>query len=94
VQLLPSFDAYVVGCHPRGRQFPGSAATRPLPNGQAGVFPVLRINCVVGGVWHLRWSGQRPAIIVEPFPILTLPQRDELDMQVARIGTFLRGRRR
>lgn len=91
VRLLPYFDAYVVGCHPRGQLFPGRAATRALANGQAGVFPVLLLDGVVGGVWHLRRSGRRLVITVEPLAELTPAQRDELDAQVARIGAFLEG---
>ncbi len=89
VRLLPYFDAYVVGCHPRGRLFPGRAGARALANGQAGVFPVLLLGGVVGGVWHLRRSGRRVGITVEPLADLTPAQRGELDAEVARIGDFL-----
>jgi hypothetical protein len=91
VRLLPYFDAYVVGCHPRGRLFPEHASARALSGGQAGVFPVLLIDGIVGGVWHLRRSGRRIVITVEPLADLTPSQRDELDAQVARIGAFLEG---
>jgi hypothetical protein len=47
VQLLPYFDAYTVGCHPRERLFPGPAAQRALAGGQAGNFPVLLIDGTV-----------------------------------------------
>lgn len=51
-RLLPYFDAYTVGCHPRDRLFPGPAAQRALARGQAGNFPVLLIDGTVAGVWH------------------------------------------
>ena len=41
VRLLPYFDAYTVGCHPREQLFPGLAAQRALSRGQAGNVPVL-----------------------------------------------------
>lgn len=41
VRLLPYFDAYGVGCHPREKIFPGKAAERALARTQVGNFPVL-----------------------------------------------------
>jgi len=58
LRLLPYFDVYVVGCHPREKVFPGRAAERALSGGQAGAFPVLLISGTVAGVWHQRRSGR------------------------------------
>jgi len=91
VRLLPYFDAYVVGCHPRELLFPGHAATRALAGGQAGNFPVLLIDGIVGGVWHQRRAGRKLAITVEPMERLTTAQRRELDDQVERVGAILEG---
>lgn len=91
VRLLPYFDAYAVGCHPRAKVFPGRAAERALAGGQAGNFPVLLIAGVVVGVWHQRRSGRKLDITVEPLEALTAPQRRELDDQVERIGEILEG---
>jgi len=91
VRLLPYFDAYVVGCHPRELLFPGRAAERALAGGQAGNFPVLLIDGLVGGVWHLRRTGRKLAITVEPLEPLTTAQRCELDEQVERVGAILEG---
>jgi hypothetical protein len=92
VRLLHYFDAYVVGCHPRERLFPGPAAERALAGGQAGNFPVLLIDGVAAGVWHQRRSGKKIAITVEPLEELTTAQRRELDKQVVRIGEILEGK--
>ena len=55
IRLLPYFDAFVVAGQPRALLFPGMAATRALtPSGQAGNYPVLLVDGVVGGVWHQR----------------------------------------
>lgn len=79
IRLLPYFDAYVVASQPRERLYPGAAASRALtPAGQAGNYPVLLVDGVVGGVWHQRRSGRRLAITVEPLRELTAPQRREL----------------
>ena len=56
--LLPYFDAYVVAGQPRDRLYPGPAAARALtPSGQAGNYPVLLVDGVVGGLWHQRRSA-------------------------------------
>jgi hypothetical protein len=93
VRLLPYFDAYVVAGQPRERLYPGAAATRALsPTGQAGNYPVLLVDGVVGGVWHHRRSGARVDITVEPLRPLTATQRRQLDDDVERVGAILRAR--
>lgn len=89
VWLLPYFDAYVVGSHPRQLLYPGRAAERALARGQAGNFPVLLVDGVVAGVWHMQRSGRKLNMTVEPFGQLTLAQRCELDDQVEYIANFL-----
>jgi Winged helix DNA-binding domain len=95
VLLLPYFDAYAVGSHPRSRLFPGSAATRALaPSGQAGNYPVLFIDGIVAGVWHKRHSGRQIEVTVEPLTRLTADQRRALEHQVDRIGEIFEGKPR
>ncbi len=91
VRLLPYFDAYVVGCHPRELLFPGRAAERALAGGQGGNYPVLLIDGVVAGVWHLRRSGRKLDITVEPLGRLSAAHRHALHDQVDRAGEFLEG---
>ena len=91
VRLLPYFDAYAVGSHPRELLFPARAAERALAGGQAGNFPVLLIDGIVAGVWHLNRSGRKIEITVEPLEDLTPAQRHALDEQVERIGQILEG---
>ena len=93
--LLPYFDSYVVGSHPRDRLFPEKAATRALaPSGQAGNYPVLLIDGVVAGVWHQRRSGRSIDVTVEPLNRLTAEQRQALETQAERIGKILGGQAR
>ncbi|MET8908895.1 winged helix DNA-binding domain-containing protein [Micromonospora sp. NPDC004551] len=92
VRLLPYFDAYTVGCHPREQLFPGPAAQRALSGGQAGNFPVLLVDGTVAGIWHLRRSGRTLHITVEPMTRLTVGHRRDLDVQADRIGAILEGR--
>src|SRR5690606_33940269 len=90
VRLLPYFDAYVVACQPRSRLFPGAAAKRALsPTGQAGHFPVLLIDGVVAGVWHLRRSGRKGHLTVEPLRRLTATELRDLEGQADRVGSSL-----
>jgi hypothetical protein len=90
IRLLPYFDAYVVAGQPRERLYPEAAAARALtPAGQAGNYPVLLVDGVVGGVWHQRRSGRKLAITVEPLRELTAPQRRQLDDEAALVGAIM-----
>lgn len=91
LRLLPYFDAYVIGCHPREQVFPGRAAERALDGGQAGTKATLLVDGVVAGIWHLRRAGRRLAITVEPFATLPPRRLRELDAQAERIGAILGG---
>jgi hypothetical protein len=90
VRLLPYFDAFVVAGQPRERLYPGAAAARGLsPAGQAGNYPVLLVDGVVGGVWHQRRSGRALAITVEPLGELTATQRRQLQDEVDLVGAVM-----
>ena len=90
ILLLPYFDAFVVAGQPRERLYPGAAATRALtPAGQAGNYPVLLVDGVVGGVWHQRGSGGKLAITVEPLRQLTPTHRRQLDDDVELMGAVM-----
>jgi len=56
---------------------------------QAGNYPVLLIDGVVGGVWHQRRSGGKVAITVEPLRELSTTQRRQLDDDVELVGTVV-----
>ena len=90
VRLLPYFDVYVVAGQPRDRLYPGAAAARALtPSGQAGNYPVLLVDGVVGGVWHQRRSGRRLALTVEPLRELTPAQLRQLDDEAGLVGAVM-----
>jgi hypothetical protein len=89
VRLLPHFDAYTVGAHPRSLLFPGRAYERALAGGQAGNYPVVLVDGTVAGIWHQRASGRNLDITVELFERLDAGRRRELDAQVARLADFL-----
>ena len=90
IRLLPYFDAYLVAGQPRERLYPGAAASRALtPAGQAGNYPVLLVDGVVGGVWHQRRSGRKLAITVEPLHELTAAHRRQLGDDVDLVGAVM-----
>lgn len=89
VHLLPYFDTYAVGSHPRSRVYPGAAGERALSRGQAGTVPVLTVDGVVRGVWHQKRSGRRIAVTVEPFVRLTAGQRAAVEQRAIRVGEIL-----
>jgi hypothetical protein len=88
LRLLPYFDAYVVGSHPRDLVYPGAAATRALARRQAGNYPVLLIGGVVGGVWHQKRAGRYVEVTVEPLDPLSAVHRRALDTEVDRVAAF------
>jgi hypothetical protein len=89
IRLLPYFDPYVVAGQPRRRLYPGAAARALTPSGQAGNYPVVLVDGVVGGVWHQRRSGRKLALTVEPLAELTASQRRQLDQEAALVGTVM-----
>jgi hypothetical protein len=90
IRLLGYFDAYVVAGQPRERLYPGAAAARGLtPAGQAGNYPVLLVDGVVGGMWQQRRSGRKLAITVEPLRELAATQRRQLDDEVELVGAVM-----
>jgi hypothetical protein len=90
IRLLPYFDAYVVAAQPRALLYPGTAGRRALsPSGQAGNYPVMLLDGVVGGVWHQRRSGRRLMITVEPLAPLSAAHRRQLEAEVALVGSVM-----
>jgi hypothetical protein len=91
VRLLPYFDAYVVGSHPRERVYPGPAARRALAGSQAGNFPVLLVDGVVAGVWHQRRTGKRVVVTVEPLRPLSAARERQVAAEAGRVAALLGG---
>jgi hypothetical protein len=88
LRLLPYFDAYGVGGHPRHRLFPGRAGERALAGSQAGNFPVLLVDGTVAGVWHQRPAGRSLNITVEPLAPLSRALADRLAEEATRVADF------
>jgi hypothetical protein len=101
VRLLPSFDVYVVGSHPRDMLIPPSivehagrhrASLKWATAGRAqfaGPIPVLLIDGREAGMWERTTSGRRMDVKVEPFVKLTKAQLTELEAEADQMGRFL-----
>jgi hypothetical protein len=85
-RLLPHFDCYAIGCHPRERLVPLDWRARGLAQGSIGHLPLVIIGGVVAGIWSLRRKGKRAEIRVETAHTLNAKQRLDLETAAARIG--------
>ncbi|HRE26607.1 MAG TPA: crosslink repair DNA glycosylase YcaQ family protein, partial [Anaerolineales bacterium] len=59
VRLVPQYDCYVLGSHPRESIVPGEARQRIATHGRgrfegAVGLPVLLVNGIVSGIWERR----------------------------------------
>lgn len=88
VRLLPHFDCYLIGCHPRDRLVP-EGAKRALTRGGIGNLPVVLVDGIVAGLWEQRQQGRRLQVRVEPFQPMSAAQEQELRAAVARVGKIV-----
>ncbi|PWT70371.1 MAG: hypothetical protein C5B60_12245 [Chloroflexi bacterium] len=89
VQVLPHFDCYVIGCHPRDRLLQVDGAKRGLTRGTIGNLPLILVDGMVAGIWQYRQKGQRVEVRVEPFAPLSPNQYHHLEGAVARVGEIM-----
>jgi hypothetical protein len=89
VHLLPQFDSYVVGCHPREQLIPPMSAERLGRRDTAAQFNVLLVDGMVAGIWERQRRAKRLAIRIDAFSNLSSKQREAVEAQAARMGEFL-----
>ncbi len=87
VRLLPHFDQYLLGSHPRRLLFEQWIA-RGLAVAGGGNVPVLLIDGVAGGLWRRDARGRRVAVTVESFEPLGPAQLRDLRSEVERLERF------
>jgi hypothetical protein len=85
VRLLPHFDCYLRGFHPRVQLVAGHGDRAA---GGTGRFPVLLVDGQVAGVWERRQRGRRVEIRVDVFGRLSRQLSRQLQWEAARIGSF------
>lgn len=89
VQLLPHFDVFVVGSHPRDRLIePGSPLTKLVP-GTAAPFAVVLRGGRVAGVWERRPKGKRLMVRVDAYWPLQRKDRMAIEQQASRVAQIL-----
>jgi hypothetical protein len=89
VHLLPHFDVFTVGSHPRDQLMrPGSPVAAAAP-GTAAPLAVVLIGGRVAGVWERRPKGRRLLVRVDSHQPLTRRQRDSVSEQAERVAQVL-----
>lgn len=89
VRLLPHFDVFVVGSHPRDRLIEsGSPLTRLVP-GTAAPFSVVLRGGRVAGVWERKPKGKRLLIRVDAYWAVKRKDRIAIEEQASRIAQIL-----
>src|SRR5919198_2787585 len=76
VHLLPHFDVYVVGSHPRDQLIPPAGAIGEVAPGTAAPLPVVLVGGRVMGVWRREPKGKRLRITVDAHVPLDSSQKE------------------
>jgi winged helix DNA-binding protein len=89
VHLLPHFDVYVVGSHPRDQLIPRESPLAATRLGTAAPFAVLLVGGRVGGVWERKPKGKSLQIRVGAYGPLNRGQRRAVEAQAERVAAIL-----
>jgi len=88
VNLLPSWDCYVMFYHPRELFVSQNHRARVFRKLE-GNAPVLLIDGVAGGVWEQRRKGGRTELRVHPFSNLSSGQKQLVRAEATSLGEFI-----
>lgn len=88
LQLLPAFDALLLGHVDRSLVLPEEHSRRIHPGGGI-IRPSLLLDGVVRGGWQLKRGRRRLTVIVTPFVELPAARLPQLEAEVADIGRYL-----
>ncbi len=89
VLLVPHFDVFVVGSHPREQLMDLASDIARASPGTAATFAVLLVGGRVAGLWERKAAGKRLLVRVDPHITLTRQQRDGVAEQAERIGQIV-----
>ena len=89
VNLVPHFDVFVVGSHPRRQLMDPDSDVARLSPGTAAGFAVILVGGRVGGVWERRPKGKRLLVRADPSGRLTRAQKTALEAQAHRVASIL-----
>jgi hypothetical protein len=99
--LVPRFDVFVVGSHPRDVLIPPDIVTRASATGLlrggigsgraylAGPMPVILVDGVVSGIWESKRRARRLDIVAQPLVRVDAKRRADLERSAARLGETL-----
>lgn len=94
VRLLPEYDVYVMGHRDRDAFVPPAVREQIKAHGKgryegpAGT-PFLVVDGICAGIWRRKKSAKRIELTVQPARKLTRVEREGVDAEAERIGTFL-----
>ena len=89
VHLLPHFDVYVVGSHPRGQLMDLHSDIARASPGTAATFAVLLVGGRVAGLWERKPKGKRLRVRVDAHETLSRRQRAAVEEQAERVAQIL-----
>ena len=89
VHLLPHFDVYVVGSHPRRQLIPPRTTIGNVAPGTAAGLPVVLVGGRVRGTWRREPRGKRLRVAVDVHAGLDRRQRETIAEQAERVGEVL-----
>lgn len=89
VNLLPHFDVYVVGSHPRRQLIPPDTAIGEAAPGTAAGLPVVLVGGRVRGTWLRQPKGKQLRVAVDVHTSLSRKQREAIAEQAERVGEVL-----
>ncbi|HEY8492236.1 MAG TPA: winged helix DNA-binding domain-containing protein [Dehalococcoidia bacterium] len=87
-QLLPAFDAYLLGYRDRDFALPAAHAARILPGGGM-IHPAALADGRAVGTWRHRRGADGLEVTLEPFEALPAAARAALAAEAADVGRFL-----
>ncbi|MDQ6773078.1 MAG: winged helix DNA-binding domain-containing protein [Candidatus Dormibacteraeota bacterium] len=89
VHLLPHFDVYTVGSHPRDQLMPPGSPVALAAPGTAAPLAVLLLGGCVAGVWERRPKGKQLVIRIDAHKPLTPRQKEMAAEQAQRAAQVL-----
>jgi hypothetical protein len=89
VDLLPSFDEYLLGYRERGAMLDPAHATGVNPGGNGIFNPIVVIGGRVRGSWKRTIKRDRVAIAATPFGAFTQREQRAIALEAERYGAFL-----
>jgi uncharacterized protein YcaQ len=88
IRLLPNFDVYVVGGHPRELHVPTAHTAKVWRTG-AWVSPIVSVGGLAVGVWEQRARKDGVTLSVAPFGRLSRAVIQEIGAEAERLGRYL-----